>query len=91
MRTLRMFLAFVILIVLFIFCAHNAQSVQVIFFSYRTPPLPLFLILLFIFALGFFLAALLMALKVSHLRRQLAQLRREVEVLRKDSLNRQIS
>jgi uncharacterized integral membrane protein len=91
MKTPRIFLAFVILVVLFIFSVNNAQSVQLIIFSYRTPPLPLFLILLFIFALGFFLAALLSALKISQLRRQLAQLHREAEALRKDGSSRQIS
>jgi len=88
MKTLRIFLAFVILVVLFIFSVNNAQSVQVIFFSYRTPPLPLFLVLIFIFALGFLLAALLSALKISQLRRQLTQLRRETESLRKDDSTR---
>jgi uncharacterized integral membrane protein len=78
MKTLRILLASVILLVLFIFSINNAQSVQIIFFSYRTPPMPLFLILIFIFFLGFILAALFSAMKITQLNRQLNRLRREM-------------
>ena len=84
MKTLRILLAFVILLVLFIFSINNAQSVQIIFFSYRTPPMPLFLILSFIFLLGFILAALFSTMKIAQLHRQVNRLRREMEVLKKN-------
>jgi uncharacterized integral membrane protein len=85
MKTLRILLASVILLVLFIFSINNAQSVQIIFFSYRTPPMPLFLILIFIFFLGFILAALFSAMKINQLNRQLNRLRREKEATKDDS------
>ena len=84
MKTLRILLAFVILLVLFIFSINNAQSVQIIFFSYQTPPMPLFLILSFIFLLGFILAALFSTMKIAQLHRQINRLRREKEVLKKN-------
>ena len=84
MKTLRILLAFVILLVLFIFSINNAQSVQIIFFSYQTPPMPLFLILIFIFLLGFILAALFSTMKIAQLHRQINRLRREQEVLKKN-------
>ena len=83
MKTLRILLAFVILLVLFIFSINNAQSVQIIFFSYQTPPMPLFLILIFIFLLGFILAALFSTMKIAQLHRQINRLRREQEALKK--------
>jgi uncharacterized integral membrane protein len=85
MKTLRILLASVILLVLFIFSINNAQSVQIIFFSYRTPPMPLFLILIFIFFLGFILAALFSAMKINQLNRQLNRLRRAMEATKDDS------
>ena len=85
MKTLRILLAFVILLVLFIFSINNAQSVQIIFFSYRTPPMPLFLILSFIFLLGFILAALFSTMKIAQLHRQINRLRREMEATKDDS------
>jgi uncharacterized integral membrane protein len=85
MKTLRILLASVILLVLFIFSINNAQSVQIIFFSYRTPPMPLFLILIFIFFLGFILAALFSAMKITQLNRHLNRLRREMEATKDDS------
>jgi len=84
MKTLRILLAFVILLVLFIFSINNAQSVQIIFFSYQTPPMPLFLILSFIFLLGFILAALFSTMKIAQLHRQINRLRRENEALKKN-------
>lgn len=82
MKGLRIFLALLILVVLFIFSASNAQPVQVFFWDYRTAPLPLFLVLILLFVLGFVLAALFGAFRASRLRRQISQLRREVETLR---------
>jgi len=84
MKTLRIILAFIILLVLFIFCINNAQTVQIIFFSYQTPPMPLFLILIFIFLLGFILAALFSAMKIAQLHRQLNRQRREMDTLKKE-------
>lgn len=89
MKTLRIILAFIILLVLFIFSINNAQSVQIIFFSYRTPPMPLFLIILFVFFLGIILAALFSTMKIAQLRRQLNRSRREMEALKKDDPRRQ--
>jgi len=79
MKYVKIFLALVILVVMFIFGINNAQTVQVIFFSYHSPPLPLFLILLFSFALGFVMAALVCAIRFGQLHRQIAQLRRELK------------
>jgi uncharacterized integral membrane protein len=79
MKYVKIILALVILIVMFIFGVNNAQSVQVIFFSYHSPPLPLFLILLFSFSLGFVMAALVCAIRFGQLRRQIALLRRELK------------
>ena len=88
MKTLRILLAFIILLVLFVFSINNAQSVQIIFFSYRTPPMPLFLILIFIFFLGVILASLFSAMKIAQLRHQHNRLRREMEALKKEDTHR---
>jgi uncharacterized integral membrane protein len=79
MKTLRYALALIILIVLFIFSAYNAQLVRLSFFEYQTPQLPLFLVLIFVFFLGLLLAGLFNTLRVSQLRRQIGQLQREVD------------
>jgi uncharacterized integral membrane protein len=89
MKTLRIILALIILLLLFVFSINNAQSVQIIFLSYQTPPMPLFLVLLFIFFLGVILAALFGAMKISQLHRRLNRLRREIEILKKDDSRRQ--
>lgn len=79
MKYVKIALALIILVVMFIFGVNNAQTVQVIFFSYHSPPLPLFLILLFSFSLGFVMAALVGAIRLGQLHRQIAHLRREVK------------
>jgi uncharacterized integral membrane protein len=84
MKALKIFFALVILVVLFVFSVNNVQPVKIIFFGYQTPALPLFLVIVFIFSLGFLLSALLCAFKVSKLRRQVSQLQKETGDLRKE-------
>jgi uncharacterized integral membrane protein len=81
---MRIVLALTILLVLFIFGIFNAQLVQLILFNYQTPHLPLFLVLIFVFFLGFFLSALYYSVKVTLLRRQLSQLQREKDAVQKE-------
>jgi len=81
MKVLRIVLALAILIILFVFSIYNAHLVQLTLFNYQTPHLPLFLVLIFAFFLGFFLSALYCAVKVSLLRRQIGQLQKEKETL----------
>jgi len=60
-----------VVILLFSFSVFNMHSVRVSFFAWRSPELPLFLILIFAFALGGVAAALWGALRTSrHSRRQ---------------------
>ena len=91
MKTLRIVLSLVILVVLFIFSIYNAQLVQLTLFNYQTPHLPLFLVLIFIFFLGFSLSALYCSVKVPLLRRQLSHLQREKDALQKDLADRRSS
>lgn len=88
MKTGQLVLAIVILVILFIFGIYNAQLVQLTLFNYQTPHLPLFLVLIFVFFLGFFLAALFYRWKLSRLRRQLDVAQREQEVLQKEVAKR---
>jgi len=81
MKVARTALALVIVVVLFVFSIYNAHLVQLTLFSYQTPHLPLFLVLIFAFFLGFFLSALYCAVKVSLLRRQIGQLQKDKESL----------
>lgn len=88
MKTTRLILSLVILLGLFLFGAFNYQPVRLKLFSYQTPELPLFLIVVFVFFLGFFLSALYYSVKASLLRRQIGQLQRDKEALQKDLANR---
>jgi uncharacterized integral membrane protein len=88
MKTIRIVLALAILLVLFIFGIYNAQLVQLTLFNYQSPHLPLFLVLIFVFFLGFFLAALYFSLKISALRRQFDLAQREKESLKKELAGR---
>jgi len=88
MKNGQIVLAIVILVILFIFGIYNAQLVQLTLFNYQTPHLPLFLVLIFVFFLGFFLAALFYGWKLSRLRRQLDVALREKEVLQKEVAKR---
>lgn len=88
MKTIRIVLALAILLVLFIFGIYNAQLVQLTLFNYQSPHLPLFLVLIFVFFLGFFLAALYFSLKISALRRQFDLAQREKESLEKELAGR---
>jgi len=81
MKVARTVLALIILVILFVFSIYNAHLVQLTLFNYQTPHLPLFLVLIFAFFLGFFLSALYCAVKISLLRRQVGQLQREIEGL----------
>ena len=91
MKTARIALALLILVVLFIFSVYNAQLVQLALFDYQTPHLPLFLVLIFVFFLGFFLSALYWAMKISLLRRQINMLQREKDSLQKELAGRRAS
>lgn len=91
MKTLRIVLALAILVVLFIFGIYNAQLVQLTLFNYQTSHLPLFLVLIFVFFLGFFMAALYLSVKISKLRRQLDLSQREKEALLKELSSRRTS
>jgi len=81
-KVARTALALLILVILFVFSIYNAQLVQLTLFNYQAPHLPLFLVLIFAFFLGFFLSALYCAVKVSLLRRQIGQLQKEKEGLK---------
>jgi uncharacterized integral membrane protein len=85
---MRIVLALAILVVLFVFGIYNAQLVQLTLFNYQTPHLPLFLVLIFVFFLGFFLAALYFSFKISVLRRQFDLAQREKESLKKELASR---
>jgi uncharacterized integral membrane protein len=91
MKTLRIVLAIAILVVLFIFGIYNAQLVQLTLFKYQTSHLPLFLVLIFVFFLGFFMAALYLSVKISILRRQLDLSQREKDALQKELASRRTS
>lgn len=88
MKNTQIVLAIFILVILFIFGIYNAQLVQLTLFNYQTPHLPLFLVLIFVFFLGFLLAALYYSWKLSRLRRQLEVAQREKEVLQKEVAKR---
>lgn len=85
MKTFKLLLAIVILVLLLVFSAYNAQPVQVRFFGVQTGDLPLFLLIVFCFCLGFLAAALLGTVRSSQLRRQIHQLEREAAVARRDA------
>ena len=63
MKIVKSSLLLAILVILLVFSIYNGQPVELRFFSYHTPKLPLFLLLLFTFALGFILASLWGSLK----------------------------
>lgn len=79
MKYVKIALALIILLVMFVFGINNAQTVQVIFFSYHSPPLPLFLILFFSFALGFLMAALVFAIRLGQLQRKISQQKKAMQ------------
>ena len=54
----------------------NHQMVKVAFVGFETPEIPLFLIVLFIFALGFLLGLLVASLEMIRLRREATQARK---------------
>lgn len=63
MKIVKSSLLLAILVILLVFSIYNGQPVELRFFSFRTPQLPLFLLLLFTFGLGFVLASLWGSLK----------------------------
>ena len=77
MRTFKLSLAIAILLVLFIFSAYNSQPVQIRFVGLQSGELPLFLLILFSFLLGFMVAALLSTIRGSQMRRQIHLLEKE--------------
>ena len=91
MKTMRIVLALIILVVLFVFRIYNPEPVQLTLFKYQTWHLPLALVLIFVFFLGFFLAALYFSIKISLLRRQLHLSQREREAMQKDLASRRNS
>ena len=80
MKIVRLVAAAVIVIVLLVFSLYNAQLVRLAVFDYQTPQLPLFLVLVIAFILGFAAAVLWSALRITQLRRQIGQMRREAEI-----------
>ncbi|BCA79452.1 LapA family protein [Desulfuromonas sp. AOP6] len=85
MKSFKIFLLIVVLVALFVFSLNNTQMVQVAFIGFETPEIPLFLIVLFIFALGFLLGLLLASLEMIRLRREATQARKELAALQADS------
>jgi len=79
MKTTRLIFSLLVLLLLFLFGVFNYQPVRLKLFSYQTPELPLFLIVVFVFFLGFFLSALYYSIKISLLRRQNSQLQRNIQ------------
>lgn len=79
MKVARLVIAAVVVIVLLVFSLYNAQLVRLAIFDYQTPQLPLFLVLIIAFVLGFAVAASWSALRIAQLRRQIGQLRRDTE------------
>jgi len=70
MKSFKIFLLIVVLVALFVFSLNNTQMVKVAFVGFQTPEIPLFLIVLFIFALGFLLGLLVASLEMIRLRRE---------------------
>jgi uncharacterized integral membrane protein len=70
MKTAKITVALIILVVLFIFSVNNSQIVEIVFLGYRSPGMPLFLIIIFMFLLGGALAGLLAAIRFSQLHRK---------------------
>lgn len=56
-------LMLIIVVVLLVFCMSNLDSITVRFLGWQSPQMPLFLILLFVFFFGFFLALFWQALR----------------------------
>jgi uncharacterized integral membrane protein len=81
MKALRILFAVIILVILFIFTVNNIQTVQLTFLRYRAV-LPLFLVIISAFVLGFLLAGLFGVLKGSQLRRQIRQLEKENQAMK---------
>ncbi len=77
MKTAKLSIALVVLILLFIFSAYNSQPVQIRFIASQSGDFPLFLIILFSFLLGLFVAGLLGTIRGSQLRREIHSLRRD--------------
>ncbi|MCP3178184.1 MAG: lipopolysaccharide assembly protein LapA domain-containing protein [Desulfuromonadales bacterium] len=76
MKSFKIFLLIVVLVALFVFSLNNTQMVKVAFVGFETPEIPLFLIVLFIFALGFLLGLLVASLEMIRLRREATQARK---------------
>ncbi len=81
MKTAKITAALFVLVVLFIFSAYNYQSVEIVFLSYRSPSVPLFLVAISMFVLGAISTGLAAALHLSRLKRTNSILQREVDAL----------
>ncbi len=83
MKTAKITAALAILVVLFIFSVNNYQPVAIAFLGYRSPAMPLFLIILFMFVLGGMLTGLIAAIRFSQLHRRNLLLQKEIDTLTK--------
>ncbi|HKK01422.1 MAG TPA: LapA family protein [Desulfuromonadales bacterium] len=79
MKTTRLVFAALLVVVLLVFSVYNSQPVNLSIFDHQSPQLPLFLVLLISFFLGFAAAALWSTMRVTQLRRQIAKMQRETE------------
>ena len=77
MKLLKTLLLLAVLIAGIVFAIHNVESVTIDFFGYKTPPMPLFLVILVPFAFGFLLQGGIQSLRTQSLRRQLKQLHKQ--------------
>jgi putative membrane protein len=83
MKEMRILFAVIILVLLFIFTVNNIQTVQLTFLGYRSE-LPLFLVIIISFALGFLFAALFNLIKNAQIRRQINQLQKENQAMKNE-------
>ncbi|MFN2257705.1 MAG: lipopolysaccharide assembly LapA domain-containing protein [Desulfuromonadaceae bacterium] len=93
MKFVKMFLALVGLAVLFVFVRDNPDKVTVEFWTYKTPEIELFLVLIITFVLGMIVASFGSTLKIIKLKRQLKHAgtgsAEQAKESRKDKKNKQ--
>ncbi|MFA5515375.1 MAG: LapA family protein [Desulfuromonadales bacterium] len=80
MKNLKLSVAVVVLLLLFIFSTYNSQPVRIRFTGWQSGDLPLFLLILFSFLCGFLVAWLLGTIRSSQLRREIQALRRDASI-----------
>ena len=86
MRVVRGVIIIAMLVLLLVFIYNNHAPVSVALVHYRTPELPLYLVLVIVFALGLLLGALYFGLKILRLRRALARCSRKREKVGTETL-----